>query len=250
MLFVDSKGNEVDRIIGYISPTEYLLRLNDIVHKRNTLDDYLARYEKGELSADIIAAIATKYEDRNDNDKAIEFYSILIKDYPDSSSEYYNKGKFFLASHEFTKGNDDALRDYVVNNPDSPFHFDAYKKMVYHYADTEQREKELSSYSEMLSIFPDDPSALNSYAWRMAEIETSLENALEKARKAVVLTADDPNRQAGIIDTEAEVLWKMGRFDEAIEAIERALSIEPENQYFKDQKEKFIETKKTTSKSA
>ncbi len=122
--------------------------------------------------------------------------------------------------------------------------------MVYHYANTEQKEKELSAYSEMLSLFPDDPSALNSYAWRMAEIETNLEDALLKVRKAVVLTADDPNRQAGIIDTEAEVLWKMGRFDEAIETIERAISIEPENQYFRDQKEKFIETKKTASQSA
>ena len=250
MLLVDSKGNEVDRIIGFLSPTEYLLRLNDIVHKRNTLDDYLARYEKGELSADIVAAIAMKYEDRKENDKAAEFYSILIKNYSDSSSEYYIKGKFFLASHEFIVGNENSLRDYIADNPDSPFHFDAYRKMVFHYADTEQGEKELSAYSEMLSIFPDDPSALNSYAWRMAEIETNFKDALEKARKAVELTADDPNRQAGIIDTEAEVLWKMGRFDEAIEAIDRALSIEPENQYFKDQKEKFIETKKTTPQSA
>ena len=48
----------MDRIIGFLTPTEYLLRLNDIVHKRNTLDDYLARYEKGESGADIVAAIA------------------------------------------------------------------------------------------------------------------------------------------------------------------------------------------------
>jgi tetratricopeptide (TPR) repeat protein len=122
--------------------------------------------------------------------------------------------------------------------------------MVYHYANTEQREQELTTYSKMLSIFPDDPSALNSYAWRMAEIETNLEDALEKVRKAVVLTADYPNRQAGIIDTEAEVLWKMSRFDEAIEAIERAISIEPDNPYYKDQKEKFIESRKTASQSA
>jgi len=250
MLLVDSKGNEVDRIIGFLSPTEYLLRLNDIVHRRNTLDDYLARYEKGELSADIVAAIAMKYEDRKENDKAAEFYSILIKDYSDSSSEYYIKGKFFLASHEFIIGNGNALRNYIADNPDSPFHFDAYRKMVYHYADTEQREKELFAYSEMLSIIPDNPDALNSYAWRMAEIETNLESALEKVRKAVVLTADDPQQQANIIDTEAEVLWKLKRYDEAIETIERAILIEPENQYFKDQKEKFIATKKTASQSA
>ena len=122
--------------------------------------------------------------------------------------------------------------------------------MVFHYADKEQREKELSTYREMLSIFPDDPGVLNSYSWRMAEIETNLEDALLKARKAVILTVDDPKRQANIIDTEAEVLWKLKYYDKAIEAIERAIIIEPENEYFKDQKEKFIESKKTASQSA
>ena len=126
---------------------------------------------------------------------------------------------------------------------------DAYKKMVYHYADTEQKEKELSAYNEILSLFPDDPSALNSYAWRMAEIETNLEDALDKVRKALIITADDPNQQANIFDTEAEVLWKMKRFDEAIETIDKSISIEPDNQYYRDQKEKFIESKKTKSQS-
>jgi len=249
LLFVDSKGNEVDRIIGFLPPTEYLIRIEDIAQKRNTLNDYLARYKKGEISADIIAAIAMKYEDRKENDKAIEFYSILIRDYPNPSSEYYKQGKFFLASHEFISGNENALRFYVSNNPDSPFCFDAYRKMVYYYANSEQIEKELSTYSEMLSLFPDDPGALNSYAWRMAEIDTNLEDALEKVRKAVAITADDPDRQAGIIDTEAEVLWKMNRFNEAIETIERSISIDPENQYYKDQKKKFIESKRAESQS-
>ena len=121
--------------------------------------------------------------------------------------------------------------------------------MVFYYADTEQREKELAAYRDMMLLFPDDPSALNSYAWRMAEIETNLEDALEKVRKAVVITADDPNSQANIIDTEAEVLWKMNRFDDAIKAIQKAIAIEPENQYFKDQKEKFLDSKKTSLQS-
>jgi len=137
-----------------------------------------------------------------------------------------------------------------VDSPDSPFHFDAYRKMVYHYANTEEREKELAAYQDMLSALPENPSALNSYAWRMAEIDTNLKDALLKARKAVVLTADDPVRQAGIIDTEAEVLWKMKRFEGAIEAIERAITIDPDNQYYQDQKEKFLESRKAESQSA
>ena len=78
------------------------------------------RYENGNVNADIITGIAMKYEDRKENDKAAEFYSILIKDYSDSSSEYYIKGKFFLASHEFIVGNENALRDYIADNPNSP----------------------------------------------------------------------------------------------------------------------------------
>ena len=249
LLFVDSEGEEVDRIIGFLPPTEYLLRIEDIALKRNTLSDYLLQYKNGTVNAAIIAGIAMKYEDRKENDKDAKFYSILINDYPDPSSEYYKQGKFFLASHEFINGNDNALKNYVIDTPDSPFHFDAYRKMVFYYADTEQREKELAAYWDMLLLFPDDPSALNSYAWRMAEIETNLEDALEKVRKAVVITADDPDRRAGIIDTEAEVLWKMNRYNEAIEAIERSISIDPENQYYKDQKEKFIESKRTESQS-
>ena len=250
MLFVDSEGNEVDRIIGFLNPTEYLLRLNDIVHKRNTLDDYLTRYEKGESGADIVAAIATKYENRKNDDRAAEFYSILITNYPDPSSDLYQDGQFFLARYEFTKGNDNALKDYVTDNPNSPFHFDAYRKMVYHYANTKDLKKELAAYQDMLSALPDNPSALNSYAWRMAEIDTNLKDALQKVRKAVLLTTDDPDRQAGIIDTEAEVLWKMKRFDEAIKAIERAITIDPKNQYYQDQKEKFLDSKKAESQSA
>ena len=57
ILFVDSKGDEVDRIIGFISPTEYLMRIEDIARKQNTLEDYLTRYENGEVNAEIIAAI-------------------------------------------------------------------------------------------------------------------------------------------------------------------------------------------------
>ena len=97
--------------------------------------------------------------------------------------------------------------------------------------------------------FPENINVLNSYAWRMTEIETNLEDALEKVKKAVILSAANPSSQANIIDTEAEVLWKLKRFDAAIEAIERAIKIDGENQYFKDQKEKFIQSKKETGQS-
>ena len=126
----------------------------------------------------------------------------------------------------------------------------AYRKLVYYFADTEQQKKELDTYEQMLLTFPNDPGILNSYSWRMAEIELNLENALFIVKKAIALTNDNLSRQANIIDTEAEVLWKMKKYDEAIQSINRAISIDPQNEYFQDQKAKFLESKKNNSQSA
>ena len=244
LLFVDDKGNEVDRIIGYLPPSEYLARIQDIRNNKYTLDDFLAQYKKGDADAEIIAGIAMKYEDRGDSENAKEFYLILIKDYPDPTSEYYQRGTYFLASDAFKNGIPMALNAYIASFPDSPFIEEAFYTMAYHFADKEMREDELKVYAQMLSHFPDNTGILNYYAWRMAEIEINLEDALVKAKRAVELSADNLNGQANIIDTEAEVLWKLKRFDEAIKAIKRSIVIDPENQYFKDQKEKFIQSKK------
>ena len=191
-----------------------------------------------------------KYEDRSENDKAAEFYSLLIKHYTDSSSDYIMHGKFFLSKNKFENGNENALKNYVSKNPGSKYIHEAYETMVYHYVNAGQLEKELKIYEEMLLLFSDDPNALNMYAWRMAEIETNLEDALLKARKAVYLSVNEPIQQARIIDTEAEVLWKLKRYNEAFEAIKRAIAINPENPYFRDQKEKFVQSQKGEIQSA
>tara|TARA_B100000686_G_scaffold351657_1_gene451051 strand:+ start:416 stop:1111 length:696 start_codon:yes stop_codon:yes gene_type:complete len=226
-----------------LPPSEYLLRIKDIANKKNTLNDFLARYEKGERNSEIIAAIAMKYEDRKNSEKAAEFYSILINEYADEKSDYNDQGKFFLATHAFNNGNELALKKYIENNSNSKFQLSAYKKMIFYYVDSDQLEKELSIHNEMIEKFSNDPSVLNSYSWRMAELEMNLEDALIKIKKAIVMTHNDP-RQANIIDTEAEILWKLKRYDDAIKSIEGAILIEPNNEYFKDQKEKFLETKK------
>ena len=190
----------------------------------------------------IIAAIAMKYEDRKEDEKAAEYYSMLIKEYSEEESDYHVKGRFFLASHAFNNGDELALKKYIENNLNSKFQLMAYRKMIFHYVDSNQLEKELSVQRERIEKFPDDSNVLNSYAWRMAELEINLEDALVKVQKAIVLTINDP-KQANIIDTEAEIFWKLKRFDEAIKSIDRAISMEPDNQYFKDQKEKFLESK-------
>jgi len=47
-----------------------------------------------------------------------------------------------------------------------------------------------------------------------------------------------------LLDTKAEILWKMNEIDEAIIIIDKAIEMDPKSQYYKDQKIKFKNSKK------
>jgi len=76
----------------------------------------------------------------------------------------------------------------------------------------------------------------------MSERGQNLEDALSKINMALSILKKDDAGYANILDTKAEVLWKMGRVQDAIFTIETALRIEPDSDYYKAQKEKFIQT--------
>ena len=91
-------------------------------------------------------------------------------------------------------------------------------------------------------------SFLNSYAWRMSELNTNLEDALKKSNESInVIESMDieiQKRKPMFLDTKAEILWKMDNIEEAIIIINQAIELELENQYYKDQKTKFQNSKK------
>jgi tetratricopeptide (TPR) repeat protein len=143
---------------------------------------------------------------------------------------------------KFYDGDKAPIESFIKAYPSSEYVYEAYSKVSRFYASEKDTENELIVLTEWSNKYPDDYSALNAFAWRMTELETQLDEALVKVRHAVSLLADKPDTQANIIDTEAEVLWKLGRIDEAVEAIEKAIKISPDYQYFQDQKTKFLES--------
>ena len=74
----------------------------------------------------------------------------------------------------------------------------------------------------------------------MSELEINLDDALEKVNQALNLLTSSEISYANTLDTKAEVLWKMKNFQQAIIIIEQAISLNPESEYYRAQKEKFI----------
>jgi uncharacterized Ntn-hydrolase superfamily protein len=80
-----------------------------------------------------------------------------------------------------------------------------------------------------------DPSVLNGLAWACATNDVFLPQALKAAERAVA--AD--RRNVDVLDTLAEVHFRMGNAIKAIEVESRAATIDPKSQYLKDQIQRF-----------
>jgi len=87
----------------------------------------------------------------------------------------------------------------------------------------------LEIMDEALKESPNDPDLLNNIAWFMGLRDIRLEEAKKLIDKAMALRPDDAN----ILDTGALIYYKLGDKKKAIELEERALKLDPKNEYFR-----------------
>lgn len=79
-----------------------------------------------------------------------------------------------------------------------------------------------------IAIWPNDAMALNNLAWMYTQCDRKLEDALRLAEKVVLLA---PN-SAVYLDTLAEVHYRSGRVEEAVETMQECVRLDPrENHY-------------------
>ncbi len=76
--------------------------------------------------------------------------------------------------------------------------------------------------------------AYNELAWQYAKENRNLDQALKLADKAIFLKP-----QIQFFDTKAEVLYRMGRYQEAVNIESDVVKRYPEYQFYRDQLEKF-----------
>lgn len=98
-----------------------------------------------------------------------------------------------------------------------------------------ERERVGEALQRALARGEKDASNLNGLAWTCATNDVYLDAALQAAQRAVEL---EP-KNTGILDTLAEVHFRMGHADKAVEVESRALAMEPGNNYLTEQLHRF-----------
>lgn len=78
IVITKSNGEEIDRIWGYLPPTDFYNQVQLYLQGKETLEDYLSRLEDEPENLDYLSMIGEKYASRSRYDEAIEHYGKVI----------------------------------------------------------------------------------------------------------------------------------------------------------------------------
>ena len=237
IIFANDKGVEIDRIIGYRPPESFLKDLKRIYSGKNTLPDLLEDFQQNPTKFNTLFKLAKKYESMNDPSSAKRMVNAIL----DAGTDSAGTAAFFSILYDARETKDPIpLIAYADKNPNSENSTVALGEAMWFVRRAgENLDLEADLYVRIVNGMKDpNPSRLNGFSWRMSELEKNMDIALEKIIWAIDHVTDEEQKYM-FLDTKAELLWKMGRVDEAISEIEKCITYKPEDTYYNEQLEKF-----------
>ncbi|MFW6258477.1 MAG: tetratricopeptide repeat protein [Halochromatium sp.] len=156
------------------------------------------------------------------DERALEVYDEALEEHPDNADLLYARAMLAVAMDDVAMLERD-LRRILVDDPD---HVDALNALGYTLADrTDRLDAALAFIERALQLRPEDPAILDSMGWVLYR-KGQPESAEDYLRRALAHGFD-----AEIAAHLGEVLWSLGRREEAREVWGHALDEAPEHEY-------------------
>ena len=238
IIFLDSYGNELDRVSGYLPEYEFLIKMKNVLNGKRTFTYYLEEYNKNNHSAEVLSSLASKYQEKGESEAALNLYNQLLQT-SNISKQDFDNARYNIAILSIQKDNIALVLEFLNDYKQYPDLENAVYELIDYYKSKSMEKEEFELYNKYIDQFNNSYSFLNSYSWRMTELNKNLDDALLKINYALNLIDKSVKQYPNILDTKAEVLWKLGETDKAIKIIDEAINLEPNSQYYRNQKEKF-----------
>ena len=250
VILVDSSGEEIDRYLGYLGAEDFLKVMTDYKNGIGTVTYFEALIEENPDDPELWMKLGTRHADAGRTESAVEALNKYLAMSPGASDEEVAEVKYTIArayyDGEMFDESARKFQNFVTEYEGTEWQDSGTTMLARCYYYLGDKEKCVSTYLLYVDRNPDNPKALNSFAWFCATKNVGLDEALPVALKAVELTDRDP----GYLDTLAELYYARGEFDEAIEVGKEALDKDPEDQYLSDQLDKFKKAKEEAEKRA
>jgi len=226
-------------------PTEYLAEMTRIRSGINTLPDLLGRLENEEGNTDLLELLAGKMEESGGLQAAMTYWEMLFQMDNIEPATHSMAGLKMALFHSEESQDPETLVSFISNETNTKILPEAYSALRNFYRKTGEKASEADTYRRyvdfMSGVKKESRGLLNGYAWRMTQLDMNLENALERIDQAIDMFTDEdgPRDRAQIMDTKGEVLWKLGRIDDAVAVMDACIVLQPEDEYYQEQKAKF-----------
>jgi len=161
IILMNSSGEEIDRIYGYVPPEEFVTTIQDYLKGKNTLDDLKKRFEANPEDAELAFRLAEKFEGRRMYDQARSYYTKVVDLDPEnqqgnSDDALFNIAWLELRKKEYLKAVE-AFKYFMQKFPQSEMAVDAEVYVPYCYAKAGDTTQALKLYEKFLKKHPDSP---------------------------------------------------------------------------------------------
>lgn len=163
LILLNSKGEEIDRVVGYLPSKELVNKVNNYLGGKETLADFQNKVKKDSLNVNINFKLAVKYQERSRWSEAEQFYRKVIKlDPPNSSvksdSSLFNLSIMYIKKSDFEaalENLDQLKREF----PKSSLVISAELYRAFCYAKKGDKSKAIALYESFLKQYPKYPHA-------------------------------------------------------------------------------------------
>ncbi len=215
MVITKPNGMEVDRLVGYYPPMEFIPAMFDLMTNRNTLDYMLAKAAEHGDSLELLYDIGESYAYRSEMPEAEYYYNLVME--KDSGNSAGMADDAWLALAGLKRRDDkkeEAIEMYLQTAekfPGSDAEDDAFMSAAGIYRRDGDVKEAVKMYEEFIKKYPesdmvDDARVLIPYAYHKNDQE---DKALKLYKKYVEDYPDSPNsewvqRQIESIEEEKE----------------------------------------------
>jgi tetratricopeptide (TPR) repeat protein len=170
--------------------------------------------------ADAYTARGVMYARKGDYDRAIADYNEVIRLRPGSAAAYYGRG----FAYENKADHDRSLADFHEAILFKPDYAEAYfARGIIYGSIKHDHERAMANFDEAIRLKPDLAAARNGACWSRAILGRDLDRALHECDEALKLKPVE----AEFLDSRAFVLFRLGRYDQAIADATAALEKNP-----------------------
>lgn len=244
VLVLDTHGNELGRLFGFLDAENFAAELRRIRHGAPPLSEFLADFVRvlrtGQTFAETFeagfdAATCGHYETA---DRLLE---TLVRVDGDNSSGFASSALLVLGKYRHLRGAGDPdtalvyFARIIEEYPESREFESAIVQSGIAHARAGRDAESLQSFERYLSIDPADADRANAVAFSMVRESVELPRARGIAERALEAAPEN----ASLWDTLAEIHFAAGDPAEAIGAIDRAIANAAEDDHYQDQRARF-----------